>query len=130
VKYTLQRFLCVGSVFLVISSALFAHHGTSQYDLTKTITLIGTVTSFDWSNPHCLVHLDVKDGKGEVQRWTLELSSPFTMFHAGWAKDSLMRGDMVAAETHPARNGIPVGISATSRSVMKFVVSGKPLSTQ
>jgi len=115
-------------VLLVISSPAFAHHGTSRYDLNKTVTLSGTVTGFDWGNPHCLVYMDVKADNGEVQHWTLELASPFTMSHAGWNKDSLKLGDAVTAETHPARNGTTLGISATSRSIMKFVVNGKPLS--
>ena len=74
-------------VLLALSAPAFAHHGTSRYDLDKTVTLSGTVTGFDWGNPHCLVHLDVKSEKGEVQHWTLELASPFTMAHAGWSKD-------------------------------------------
>ena len=116
---------------LAASVPAFAHHGTSRYDLDKTVTLNGTVTGFDWGNPHCLVYMDVKTDSGKVQHWTLELASPFTMSHAGWTKSSLMLGDLVmAAETHPARNGITLGISSTSRSVMKFVVNGKPLATQ
>ena len=129
-KGILPRFLRVGFVLLAISIPTFAHHGTSRYDLAKTVTLSGTVTGFDWGNPHCLVHVDVKDTKGEVQHWTLELSSPFSMSRAGWNKDSLMLGDALTAETHPARNGLSIGLSSTSKSVMKFVVNGKPLSTQ
>jgi hypothetical protein len=115
-------------VFLLaaISGPAFAHHGTSRYNLSKIITLSGTVTGFDWGNPHCLVYLDVKSDNGEIQHWTLELASPFTMRHAGWTSSSLMMGDLVVAETHPARNGITLGISATSRAVMKFVINGKP----
>ncbi|HTR46655.1 MAG TPA: DUF6152 family protein [Verrucomicrobiae bacterium] len=114
--------------YFAISIPAFAHHGNARYDLDKTITLSGTVTGFDWGNPHCLVHMDVKAGSGELQHWTLELSSPFSLTHAGWTKDSLMAGDSLVAETHPAKNGLPLGISATSRSVMKFVVNGKPIS--
>lgn len=113
--------------FLFGSSTVLAHHGNSRYDLEKTITLTGTVTGFEWGNPHCLVHMDVKDANGEVQHWTLELASPFTMSHAGWNKNSIMNGDMLIAETHPARNGLTLGISSTSHSVMKFLVNGKPL---
>jgi hypothetical protein len=124
------KFPAATVVLLAISIPAFAHHGTSRYDLDKTVTLNGTVTGFDWGNPHCLVHMDVKSGKGEVQHWTLELASPFTMAKVGWSKDSLMLGDMLTADTHPARNGLTIGISSTSRSVMKFVVNGKPLATQ
>jgi Family of unknown function (DUF6152) len=115
---------------LAFAAPAEAHHGNSGYDLNKTVVLNGTVTGFDWGNPHCLVHLDVKGDKGEVQHWTLELASPYTMSRAGWSKDSIMLGDMLTAETHPARNGLPVGMSSTSKSVMRFVVNGKPLSTQ
>jgi hypothetical protein len=117
-------------LLLAASSSALAHHGTSRYDLDKTVTLTGTATGFDWGNPHCLVHLDVKSDKGDVQHWTLELASPFTMTHAGWNKDSIMNGDMIVAETHPARNGLTLGISSTAHSVMKFVVNGKPLASQ
>jgi hypothetical protein len=114
---------------LAIAGPALAHHGNAGYDLNKTVTLNGTVTGFDWANPHCLVYVDVKATDGQVQHWTLELASPFTMSHAGWSKDSIMLGDMVIAETHPARNGLTVGTSCTPKSVMKFVVNGKPLST-
>jgi Family of unknown function (DUF6152) len=123
------RFQIFAAILMLLGAGgrAFAHHGTSRYDLDKTVTLSGTATGFDWGNPHCLVHLDVKSDTGDVQHWTLELASPFTMSHAGWSKDSIMLGDMIVADTHPARNGLTIGISSTSRSVMKFVVNGKPL---
>jgi len=127
---TLAKSIALAFALFVISSSVLAHHGTSHYDLDKTVTLTGTVTGFDWGNPHCLVYMDVKADNGQVQHWTLELASPFTMSHAGWTKSSLMLGDMLVAETHPARNGLTLGISSTSHSVMRFVVNGKTLSTQ
>jgi len=124
-----SKLLPAAFLVLAISGAVLAHHGTSRYDLEKTVTLSGTVTGFEWGNPHCLVHMDVKADNGEIQHWTLELASPFTMSHAGWSKDSLKLGDELVADTHPARNGISLGISATSKNIMKFVVNGKSLST-
>lgn len=126
-KGVLARPAAAAFALLLISSSVLAHHGTSRYDLEKTITLSGTVTGFDWGNPHCLVHMDVKADSGEMQHWTLELASPFTMSHVGWNKDSLKIGDELVADTHPAKNGVPLGISATSRNVMRFVVNGKLL---
>ena len=41
-----------------------------------------------------------------------------------------MLGDMLTADTHPARNGLTIGISSTAHSVMKFVVNGKALASQ
>jgi hypothetical protein len=125
----LQLRIC-GAAFVVLAISIpaYAHHGNAGYDLDKTVTLAGTVTGFDWVNPHCLVYVDVKENDGQVEHWTLELASPFTMSHAGWTKSSLMVGDMVVVETHPARNGTTLGVSVTSKSVMKFVVNGKPIS--
>ena len=116
---------------LVLAPHAFAHHSFgAEYDSAKPITLTGVVTKIDWSNPHVYIYLDVKGDKGDVQHWTLELASPFTMSHAGWSKDSLMNGDMLIAETHPARNGLTIGISSSAHSVMKFVVNGKALAGQ
>jgi hypothetical protein len=113
--------------FLLVSSAVSAHHGTSGYDMEKVITLNGTVTSFNWSNPHCLVRIDVKDSKGDVKDWVVELAAPTLMTRNGWTKDSLKPGDEVVAETHPAKNGATTGLSGASTSILKFAVNGHAL---
>ena len=112
---------------LLVSSRISAHHGTSGYDMEKVITLNGTVTSFNWSNPHCIVHIDVKDSKGEVKDWVIELAAPTLMTRNGWAKDVMKPGDEVIAETHPAKNGATTGLSGASTNLLKFVVNGRAL---
>ena len=92
------------------------HHGTTGYDFKKMITLDGTATSFDWVNPHCLLHMDVNDDHGNVQRWTLEMANPTILSRKGWTRDSIRPGDHVTIDTHPAKNGIPLGISSSSSS--------------
>jgi hypothetical protein len=119
--------LCLAASLLLASSPISAHHGTSGYDMEKVITLTGTVTNFNWSNPHCLVHIDVKDGKGEVKDWIVELAAPTLMVRSGWTKDSLKAGDEVIAETHPAKNGATTGLSASSTVLLKFVTNGHAL---
>ncbi len=104
-----------------------AHHGVTNYDMKKTIALTGTITAFDWANPHCLAYLDVTDERGQVKHWTLEMSSTFTMSHRGWDKDSLKRGDLVTVETHPAKNGAPIGITSSPGFALKIVVNGKEI---
>jgi hypothetical protein len=119
--------LGLAASLLLASSSGSAHHGTSGYDMEKVITLNGTVTGFNWSNPHCLVHIDVKDGKGEVKDWIVELAAPTLMVRSGWTKDSLKAGDEVIAETHPAKNGATTGLSASSTVLLKFVANGHAL---
>ena len=105
----------------------FAHHGVTNYDMKKTIVLTGTVAAFDWANPHCLAYVDVKDESGHVQHWTLEMTSTYTMSHRGWDRDTLKRGDQVVVETHPAKNGAPIGITSSPGFALKVVVNGKEI---
>ena len=80
-----------------------------------------------WDHPHCLIHIDVKADNGAIERWTLELPSPFTMNRKGWTKDSLKLGNKAMVETHPAKNGATEGISCDSGAIMKVVANGKVL---
>jgi len=116
-------------VFLVASS-ISAHHGVAHYDMKKTIVLSGTITAFDWGNPHCLVHLDVMDDTGNFRHWTLEMSSTSAMSRRGWVKATLKRGDQVIVETHPAQNGTPLGITSSPDFALKFVVNGREVTSR
>lgn len=104
-----------------------AHHGTAGYDLGKVITLKGTVEDFEWTNPHCVVHILAKNGQGEAEDWTVELSAPGILARSGWSRNSLKPMDQVIAETHPAKNGATSGLSATSTILLKFIVNGQAL---
>ncbi len=121
------RLLLVVAGFSIASGAASAHHGVTNYDMKKTILLTGTITAFDWGNPHCLAHVDVMEGNGNVSHWTLEMNSTFTLSHKGWDKDTLKRGDMVVVETHPARNGAPIGITSGPGFALKIAVNGKEI---
>jgi hypothetical protein len=116
----------IGSLVIFSSSAM-AHHGVAGYDMTKTITLHGTVTKFDWSNPHVVVYVDAKNDSGELQHWTIEFASPVHMVRAGWSKNVMKSGDDIVIETHPSRNGAPVGITSTITFILKTVVNGQAL---
>jgi hypothetical protein len=112
---------------LLMGSPASAHHGTAGYDMVKVVTLTGPVTKVDWTNPHIVIYMDAKDAQGNLQHWTLELSAPLLMQRFGWTKDSVKAGDQLVAETHPAKNGAPVGTSGTATFILKFVVNGTPL---
>jgi hypothetical protein len=124
------RFFVFVVGFVLISSSISAHHGVTNYDMKKTIELSGTVTDFEWANPHCLAHMDVMDDGGQTRHWTLELSSTFTMAHRGWDKATLKRGDRVMLEAHPAKNGSPMGINSGPGFALKIVVNGKDMSAR
>ena len=126
-KQKLLRLFVIAVGLLAASIPAHAHHGVAGYDLTKTITLHGTVTKFDWSNPHIVIHMDAKNANGEVQNWTIELAAPTHMSRAGWTKNVMKAGDDIIAEVHPAQNGAPVGISGTVTFQLKIVVNGQTL---
>jgi len=130
VKSTLCVAVFLAAGLLLPVGEVSAHHGTSGYDMEKVITVTGTVTSFDWSNPHCLVRIAAKDEKGEAKDWVIELAAPTLMRRNGWSKDVMKTGDTVTAETHPAKNGAPTGLSGASTSLLKFVINGHELPTR
>src|SRR5450755_2103652 len=116
----------IGSL-VTFSGSVMAHHGVAGYDMTKTITLHGTVSKFDWSNPHVVVYVDAKNDSGEMQHWTIEFASPVHMARAGWSRNAMKAGDDIIIDTHPSRNGAPVGISSTITFILKVVVNGQAL---
>lgn len=83
----------------------FAHHGRATYDETKLATIMGTVSSFQFSNPHAQLVLEVKDDKGNVEQWVGEGTSPNMLVREGWSKRTVKPGDQITATGHPARNG-------------------------
>src|ERR1700719_3358132 len=97
-RFVNQKMLSVFVVvvgLLVVSAPAFAHHCVAGYDLTKTITLRGMVTKFDWSNPHCVIHMDAKTAGGEIQNWTIELAAPSLLNRMGWSKNAMKAGDEI-----------------------------------
>jgi len=104
--------LRAASVILIVfsllgSSPAFAHHGTANYDTTKSISVKGPVTNFQFINPHVTVSLDVKDAKGNVQNWQGALTSPNRLTRTGWTKDSIKPGDVITISGFPAKSGSP-----------------------
>jgi hypothetical protein len=94
-----------GVVLLGGSFPAHAHHGGASYDATKVFTIMGTVSSFQFSNPHAMLVLDVKDDKGNVEHWVGEGTSPNMLVREGWNRKTVKPGDQITATGHPARNG-------------------------
>jgi hypothetical protein len=84
-----------------------AHHSFAMYDSTKLVTIDGTVTNFQWTNPHVLLWVTGTTTAGEAATlWTVELpTSPGNLKRMGWSKHSLRAGDHVLVELNPLRDG-------------------------
>jgi hypothetical protein len=91
-----------------------AHHSfAAQYDADKPVTLKGTVTKVEWTNPHARFYIDVKQADGKVVNWNLELASPNYLKRAGWSSSSLKEGDEVTVEGSLARSGASMANART-----------------
>jgi hypothetical protein len=97
--------LVVGLLWGVPS--LLAHHGLARFDTTHVVTLQGTVTDFEYINPHAVIHADLKDDHGKVANWELECGSPAMLSRFGWSATSLKRGDQVTVFGFRAKDGSP-----------------------
>jgi hypothetical protein len=96
----------IGAIgILVLSTPVLAHHGRSNYDVTSAATVKGTVTDFEWTNPHALIHLDVMGENGNVEKWIAETNSPNTLSRQGWNKNTVKVGDQVTLVGHRVKGG-------------------------
>jgi len=84
-----------------------AHHSFAMYDSAKLVTIDGTVTNFQWTNPHVLLWVTGTTTAGEAATlWTVELpTSPGNLGRMGWSKHSLRAGDHVLVDLNPLRDG-------------------------
>ncbi len=114
-------FLLASFCLLIGSNPALAHHGfAGRYDEANPVTVTGTVVEFQFMNPHSQITFDVKDDKGNLQRWEAELGSAGQLHRAeGWGKDTLKPGDIVTISGPRAKNGAnDMNLSHQSRIVM------------
>ena len=115
--------ICLGlaATLLMISGLAFAHHGSGvSYDMSKMVTMEGTVTEFQWRNPHVYVMYDVKDAQGKIVNWGAETHSPVVCEDQdGWSRSTLKPGDKITISIFLSKISTPRGLLA------KIVLNGQ-----
>lgn len=101
---------------LLAAAPALAHHSYAMFDMTKTITLNGSVVQFKWQNPHSFIRIDVPVN-GQTEHWVIEMTSPNNLAVEGWKRSSLKPGDKVALQIHPLRDGAKGGSFAAVKLV-------------
>jgi hypothetical protein len=100
--------LCLTLLFtaLFVPSPIAAHHGETNYDTDKLVTVKAAVTNFEFINPHVQISMEVKNDKGEIEKWICEARSPAMLVrNGGWDKTTLKAGDVITATGFRAKNG-------------------------
>jgi hypothetical protein len=98
------------AIALCVAASAYAHHSAAGIDQTKTVTQEGVVKEFKWANPHSWIELEVKNAKGDVEIWNLEMNPPSFLVRAGWKSTTIKPGDKIKFSAHPFKNGDPGGI--------------------
>ena len=98
----------LATIFCVVfsSAPLLAHHGEANYDTEKAVSVKGTITDFEFVNPHVQITMDVKNDKGEIEKWTGEARSPAMLSrYGGWDRNTLKVGDVIKFYGHRTKYG-------------------------
>jgi hypothetical protein len=107
------RTIVIAGLATFVSTPGFAHHSHAMFDDTRTVTVTGTVRSFDWANPHCWLYLTATNEAGQPVEWSLELGSPAQIARRGWRPKTVVPGDAVTVTVHPLKDGGPIGSLAS-----------------
>ena len=101
----------IAASMLAGANLALAHHSFAMFDTTSTVTLTGTVTEFQWTNPHAYIELDVPEANGTAKKhWSVELGSPSILQQSGWKFKDLKFGDKVTLTLNPLRDKKPGGL--------------------
>ena len=105
-----KLFLTLAAIAVVAAIPVRAHHSfAAEYDSAQLITLKGTISKVEWTNPHIYVYLDVKDASGKVTTWSLEGYPPNTLKRTGFSRDLLKIGDEITATLYKSKDGTNTG---------------------
>ena len=124
-RVTLAAALAAASIVTTVSAG---HHSFAPFNLTTEKTLTGTIKSFDWTNPHTWIWIDVADDKGAVQTWGVEGMSPNYLSRRGWTRNTFKPGDKATIVVRPMRDGSPGGmfVRATLPDGKELTFAGQP----
>ncbi len=108
-------FACAAGLIVATAAPIVAHHSfAAEYDRSRTITVTGSVTKLEWTNPHARLYVMGTDETGKMQEWDFELGPPNGLMRNGWRRDSLKAGLKVIVEGFRSKTSTVV---ANARSV-------------
>ena len=102
----------VGVGLLVASAPLGTHHSTAMYNMASPVTVTGKVMTFEWTNPHAFIYLEVTGEDGKVVTWEVEMMSLNHLKSYGWTRTTVQLGDMISCTGGSAKSGAPAMLTS------------------
>ncbi|HZI81990.1 MAG TPA: DUF6152 family protein [Vicinamibacterales bacterium] len=102
---TRRALIAVGFVAMVAAASPLRAHHSWPVDSSRAVTVSGTVTGYEWGNPHVMIGLDVKVENGSIEKWSVGGPSTIRMEANGWDKTTLKAGDVITATGHRFSDG-------------------------
>jgi Family of unknown function (DUF6152) len=128
-----RRAILVGigaGVMLALAFPAASHHSFAMFNQREIMTIEGTVTQFQWTNPHAFIEMEQRQGNS-TRRWSIELNSPNNLTRQGWRRNSLHSGDRISLRMNPLRDGSSGGLFLDLRKADGTVLdSGLPKNGQ
>jgi hypothetical protein len=95
---------------LPLAGPAAAHHSFAMFDNDHQVKMSGTVTKFEWTNPHVYIHLQMPDASGAVKPYTVECANPGILNRVGWKFNLIKPGDKLTMIIAPLRSGESGGL--------------------
>jgi hypothetical protein len=96
----------IAVIVIIFCAEAQAHHSFAMFDHEKIVTVSGTLKEFEWTNPHCWLHVSAVDPtSGRSVEWAFEMGSIGQVAAQGWKPDTIKPGDKITIEAHPLKDG-------------------------
>ena len=119
--------LVAGIGLFCLAAPIAAHHSwTADYDGGKPVSVTGTVTKVEWTNPHTHFYVDVTDANGNVTSWNFEMASTLSLERGGWTRRTLPVGAEVTVGGFGGRAVTERAIAGSITMDGKALFVGKP----
>lgn len=100
----------VSATLLGLAGTASAHHSFAMFDNEHQRKVVGTVTQFEWTNPHVYIQVEVVDADGKAHPFAVECANPGILNRVGWKFNLIKPGDKVKMIIAPLRSGEAGGL--------------------
>lgn len=87
------------------TGAAEAHHSAAMFDTSTEVTFEGTISRYNWKNPHVYMAIETEGPDGERIEQQIEAGASSVLLPLGLTADSLKLGERVSVLANPNRGG-------------------------